>query len=488
MRYATPESRGIPTEAIKRFIDHLNGSNLSTHNVIIARGDDIVFEKYWQPFNSEFLHRMYSVTKSFVAIALGFLQDEGRVDLDAPISRYFPEESAKSPDDNVRLQTVRQMLCMRTAYPKGSHNWFNQRCKDRVLEYFTDMTGVLYPAGTLFRYDSTGSFVLGALVERVTGMTLTEYLDMKLFKKLGIEGAYMLTCPGGHSWADSALLMRPIDLVKVGRFMLNGGSWAGEQLLSRSFVEEATSNIVSTATYGFDNLAELGYGYLIWRTKNNSFFFNGMGCQFAICCPDKDIVFVYNGDNQGNDLAKSKVIDGFFDIVYNSITDGALPEYQGEPIGDQKLFSLGGDHTSPITERIGGKRYVLSPNPMKISEFVLNFEGKRGNFTYVNETGQKTISFGFGENVFEKFPEEGYSDEVGSVPAPTNRYSCASSAAFPTESQLLIRTQIIDKYFGNLSILFSFRDEFVALEMRKCAEDFLTEYSGIATGKEAEEF
>ena len=70
MKYATPESRGIPTEAIKRFIDHLNGSNLSTHNVIIARGDDIVFEKYWQPFNSEFLHRMYSVTKSFVAIAL----------------------------------------------------------------------------------------------------------------------------------------------------------------------------------------------------------------------------------------------------------------------------------------------------------------------------------------------------------------------------------------------------------------------------------
>jgi hypothetical protein len=242
------------------------------------------------------------------------------------------------------------------------------------------------------------------------------------------------------------------------------------------------------ATYGFDNLAELGYGYLIWRTKNNSFFFNGMGCQFAICCPDKDIVFVYNGDNQGNDLAKSKVIDGFFDIVYNSITDSALPEYQGEPIGDQKLFSLGGDHTSPITERIGGKRYVLLPNPMKISEFVLNFEGKRGSFTYVNKTGQKTISFGFGENVFEKFPEEGYSDEVGSVPAPTNRYSCASSAAFPTESQLLIRTQIIDKYFGNLSILFSFRDEFVALEMRKCAEDFLTEYSGIATGKQAEEF
>ncbi len=481
MKYATPESRGIPTEVIKKYVDHLNNSGLSTHDVIIARGDDIVFEKYWEPFGSEFLHRMYSVTKSFVAIALGFLADEARIDLDDPISVYFPEESAKSPDENVRKQTIRHMMSMRTAHPKGAHNWFNQRCSDRVLEYFTDMTGAHYPSGTLFRYDSTGSFVLGALVERVTGKTIMEYLYEKFLGKLGVKGAYMLKCPGGHSWGDSALLMRPIDLLKVGRFMLNGGSWEGEQLLSREFVEEATSNLVSTASYGWDNLGELGYGYLIWRTKNNSFFFNGMGCQFAICCPDKDVILVYNGDNQGNDLAKSKIIDGFFDIVYNNITDEVLPEYYGDPVAEQKLFTLKGNYSSPLTDKINGKKYVLKPNPMKISEFTLNFECDHGSFTYVNATGEKTINFGFGNNVFEKFPEDGYSDEVGSVRAPGNKYNSASSASFPTENELLIRTQIIDKYFGNLSILFSFRDDIVSLEMRKCAEDFLSEYSGIAT-------
>ena len=92
------------------------------------------------------------------------------------------------------------------------------------------------------------------------------------------------------------------------------------------------------------------------------------------------------------------------------------------------------------------------------------------------------FNFGFGKNVFEKFPEDGYSDEVGSVRAPGNKYDAASSAVFPAENELLIRTQIIDKYFGNLGILFSFRDDTVVLEMRKSAEDFLGEYQGIAMG------
>ena len=483
MNYASPESKGISTEAIKKYIDHLESAGLSTHDVIIARGNDVVFEKYWAPFNKDFLHRMYSVTKSFVAIALGFLEEEGRVNFDDPISVYFPEESAQNPDENVRKQTIRHMISMQTAYPKNARSWFSARSSDRVLEYFTGNSGALYPSGTLFRYDSSGSFVLGALVERVTGMTLIDYLYEKFLNKLGVKGAYMLKCPGGHSWGDSALLMRPIDLLKVGRFMLNGGAWEGEQLLSRAFVERATSNIVSTAGYGWGNFSEHGYGYLIWRTKRNSYFFNGMGCQFAICCPDKDVILVYNGDNQGNDLAKTMIIDGFFDIVYDSISDEALPEAKQIPMSEHKLFFVKGDYESELAEKINGKKYVLSENPMNITEFTLSFSGDEGSFTYVNATGEKTINFGFGKNVFEKFPEEDYSDEIGSVRAPGNKYDSASSAAFPAKNQLLIRTQVIDKYFGNLSILFSFRDDVVTLEMRKTAEDFLDEYSGIAIGR-----
>ena len=486
MNYLSPEKKGIPTAALKKYVEHLEAKGLATHSLIVARGNDIVLEKYWEPFNRDFLHRMYSVTKSFVAIALGFLADEGRISLDDPISKYFPNETALVKDDRIREQTVRDMLMMRSALPKGAKNWFSTSPEDRVLDYFTNNQGAQRSSGTLFAYDSSGSFVLGALAERVTGKTLCEYLDEKLFSKIGVEGAYMLKCPGGHSWADSALLMRPIDLLKCVKFMLDGGRFEGEQLLSESFVKEATSNLVSTELLGRSDVDGLGYGYLIWRTRNDSFFFNGMGCQLAIANPEKDLIFVYNGDNQGNPLAKAYIIDGFFDIVYPEISDGELPEYQGEPIGEHKLYFAKGSTTSRVAERISGKKYVLDQNPMKIESLTVTLDPEEGRLDYTNATGEKTLYFGMCENKFFKFPEDGYSDMYGSKRAPGNKYDCAVSAAWVGECELMIRAQIIDKYFGNLIIRLSFKDDKISVFMDKSAEDFLEEYKGTASGKIAE--
>ncbi|MBR2650586.1 MAG: serine hydrolase [Clostridia bacterium] len=340
MKYATPESCGIRTEDIIDYIEQLCDDGLSTHSVLIARGDNIIFEKYWAPFDEDHKHRLYSVTKSFAALAVGFLADEGRISLDAEISEYFPEECAKITDEDIKAQTVRDMLMMRTAFPKNSRNWFTAAPSDRVEEYFTANSGATYPSHTLFRYDSSGSFVLGALCERVSGMPILEYLNKKLFSKLGITDVDVLKCPGGHSWMDSGLLMRPRDLMKCARFVLNMGEWRGEQLLSREYLTEATSSLVPTTAWGDTNFESYGYGYQIWRTKHDSFFFNGMGCQFAICNPDRDLILVYNGDNQGIATAKNTVINGFFNTVYKRAKDEPLPEYQGEPIGEYSLFAL----------------------------------------------------------------------------------------------------------------------------------------------------
>ena len=483
MRYTSPEKKGIPTEALKKYVEHLECHGLSTHSLIVARGNDIVLEKYWEPFGRDFLHRMYSVTKSFVAIAIGFLADEGRVDINDPISKYFPKETALAKDDYIRNQTVRDMLMMCSAMPKGYPNWFRTSAEDRVLDYFTNNSGASYPSGTVFSYDSTGSFIVGCLVERVTGMTLCDYLNEKLFKKLGVEGAYMLKCPGGHSWSDSALLMRPIDLLKCARFMLNGGRWEGEQLLSESFVTEATSRLVSTEGLGSTDVDGKGYGYLIWRTRDNSFFFNGMGCQLAIANFDKDVIFVYNGDNQGNNVAKSYIIDGFFEIVYPEIVDGELPEYQGEPIGEYKLAVAKGESTSKVSDIINGKKYAFKPNPMGIECIRIALDGKEGRLDYKNKTGDKTLFFAIGENRFGKFPEDGYSDLIGSKRAPGNKYDCAVSGAWVGDHELILKVQLIDRYFGNLIIRLSFKGDEVTVNMSKCAENFLDEYSGIAHGK-----
>ena len=106
----------------------------------------------------------------------------------------------------------------------------------------------------------------------------------------------MLKCPGGWSWGDSALICTARDLLKFSRFVMNYGKWNGEQLLNEKFLRDATSKLVDNNTKGVETYDSQGYGYLIWRTYDNSFSFNGMGCQFGICVPDKDLILVYNGE------------------------------------------------------------------------------------------------------------------------------------------------------------------------------------------------
>ena len=86
------ESQGLRSDKVQEFLKTLEDNRLTTHDMIIARNGEIVFEKYWEPFDEKFLHRMYSVTKSFVALAVGCLLQDGLVKLDDPISRNFPKE------------------------------------------------------------------------------------------------------------------------------------------------------------------------------------------------------------------------------------------------------------------------------------------------------------------------------------------------------------------------------------------------------------
>ena len=486
MKFATPESVGIRSEAIKTYLEHLERSGLSTHNVILMRYGKVVFEQYWKPFHPDFLHRMYSVTKSFVSMAIGLLAGEGRIDLDDPIEKYFPEEAADSPCPYLPKQTIRQMLMMATANP--GRGWFRDHGGDRVKFYF-EGKGRNRP-GLVFEYDSTGSFILGSLVERVSGEDLMTYLRRRVLDKIGFsKEAYMLKCPGGHSWSDSALLCKPRDLLLAAQLCLQEGVWEGEQLIDRDYIRAATSKQIDNSGRSTNDYDSQGYGYQIWRTFDGSFAFMGMGCQYAICVPEKDMILVYNGDNQGLPCAADIIYTRFFEELVRTASDEALPENEEEQgtLSDYaeglSLFAVQGDTYKPMQDTVNGVTYIMNENPMGITRMRFDFEKEGGVLSYTNAQGEKTLPFGLGKNAFGKFPEEGYSDLVGGERG--NRlYDCAVSAAWVSPYQLLLRVQIIDTYFGNLSMSFGFSDTGeMTVHMQKTAEDFLDEYSGFATGK-----
>lgn len=483
------EKAGVSPKNIRKFIETLEKNRLVCHNVIMARGNSKFFEAYWQPFDERFMHRMYSVSKSLVAIAIGFMLQDGLIGIDDKIIDYFGNYMKNQKDENMRSQTIRHMLMMSTA--KVERSWFAAKPDDRVQFYFDNDIEESRPSGTIFQYDSAGSFILGCLVENLSGMRLEDYLNEKLFSKIGItDKPYCLKCPGGHSWSDSAFIMRPDDLMKVARFVLNLGSWNGEQLLNREYLEAATSDLISNNDWDTCDVEGCGYGYFIWRTVGNCFFFNGMGCQLAVCCPDKDMILVFNGDNQGHEAAAKRVIiESFIELIVNSAEDGELEsdDAETEKLADMvktlKLSCAAGAKTSGIADKVNGVTYITEKNPMGITKFRLTFSGTEGVFEYTNAQGDKRLRFGMCENVFGEFPQEGYAGEIGTVATKGMYYKCAASAAWVHDNQLHIKVQITDKYFGRLGITFGFRDNLCGIRMNKCAEDFLDEYTGYASGK-----
>lgn len=344
--------------------------------------------------------------------------------------------------------------------------------------------------GTLFWYDTRGSSVLGAAVENVTGMSLMEYLNEKLFKKIGVsDESYCLKTPGGWSWGESGMILTPRDMLKIALFTMRLGKWNGEQILNEDYLRDATSNLISTDRSGVFGESNYGYGYLIWRQQQNSFFFNGMGSQFSICVPDKDLVFIYNADTQGNNIAKSVIIDSFYDIVVDSMSEEPMPESENdydemkEYCDSLVLHHCKGDTHNAIVDKINNKTYIMRSNPMGITKLSFSFEGNVGKLNYTNAQGDKTLTFGMGYNEFGLFPQEGYSHEVIAVEAPGHYYKCAASAEWQVSQKLHIAVQVIDEYFGRLDMFFDFKDETAfTVYMAKTAENFMKEYEGFGIG------
>jgi len=485
----TPESVGISSKNITKYIKSLERAGVVSHSILMLKGDDIFAEYYWKPFSKDKVHRMYSQTKSFVAIAIGLLYDDGKINLDDKVYNFFPEKIDKELPDNIKNMTVRDMLTMQTC--GETPDWFNNSDSDRTHLYFNENNARI-KSGMRWNYDSPGSQVLCALVEKLSGKSLFDFLNERIFKYLGtFKDACILKTKTEDSFGDSALLCTSRDMASFARLLMNGGKWNGKQLISEEYIKEATSSKVCNIETGFVDVFAKGYGYQIWCLDHNGFGFNGMGCQFTLCYPEKDIIFVCTGDNQGFGDAKALLVNNFYSFIYENIKDTPLPEDKDafeeakKLESELKLFSLSGNNCSNYQSVISGKKYICEDNSTGISEFYFEFDGDNGKFCYKNKQGNKVLPFGLSKNVFCKFPQFGYSNyHAGASSKDKNfMYDCAVSAVWAEEQKLIMKVQIIDIYLGNMFAVFSFRDSIATVTMIKNAEAFLCEYNGEFTAK-----
>lgn len=486
----TPEEAGISSAQVAEFISLLNRCGFAIHDVIMMKGDKIFAEYYWKPFHKDFIHRMYSQTKTHAAIAIGFLEQEGKLSLDDKLVDIFRDKITTPVPPSLEKQTIREMLTMSTV---NGYKWWMQHpdAKDRTALYLNDRPMNTRPSQTLWNYDTDGSYMLGAVAERLSGMPLFDYLNDRLYKRIGaFENGYMLLSRDDVAWGDSGLMSTPRDMITFARFVMNYGKWNGEQILNEKFLRDATSKQVDNRATAHNQYMNMGYGYQIWRGERNSFMFRGMGMQDTLCFPDQDVIFLVNADIQYNNAARPIVYTSFVDKIIDKISDTPLPKNPeaeallAKATENLELVSVKGLEDSPYREIINDKVYMLDENPMGITKISFHFNDARtGEIRYTNKQGDKVLPFGVNHNVYGKFPQLGYAGLHGCVPTTDGMmYNDAVSLAWAEENRVLVYIQIIDDYYGNMSWTIGFRDGRIAIEMYKNGEYFLNEYQGRAVG------
>lgn len=489
----TPEQAGISSEAVIEFIEKLEKRGATMHSLLFMKGDKVFTEAYWKPFHQGFCHRQYSQTKSFVGIAIGLLEEEGKLSLDDKIVTYFPDKCENKNVQFLENQTIREMLMMTTIGEPCS--WFLAGNPDRTHLYMNTERVSKRPSGMLWQYDSAGSQVLSSLVERLSGKKLLDYLKEKLFNEMkAFQTATVLQTPNGDSWGDSAMVCTLRDMATFGRFVMNYGVWNGKRLMNEKYLREATSSLVNNSVGSHYSTYHQGYGYQIWRVCGGGFAFVGMGDQLTVCYPEKDLIFACNSDNQGTKIIRETIFSSLEEMFVGKIKDVSLQEnLEGqkrlnEIISRLKLRALQGMEDSSFRKELNGVEYVCAENPMGITKFSFIFTDKNsGEFHYTNAQGDKVISFGVNNNVFGKFPQYGYSDEYGATPT-TNKflYDDAVSLAWLEEKKLILSVQIIDRYLGNMDARFCFKGNEVYAVFQANAEYFLMEYQGALIGRRYE--
>lgn len=471
--FCTPEEAGIPSEAILKFIKQLEANEVNIHSFLIAREDKVFAEGYWKPFNEDFQHRMYSVGKSFTSIAIGLLQGEGKLKITDYICDYFQD---KIPEEGVheyiKKITIKDMLTMRTAHNKTTYKVENN--DDWVASFFK-VKPSHYP-GTVFSYDTSATLVLSALIERLSGKSLMDYLREKVLKHIDFsEEAKFLKDPMGVSQGGSGLICTMRDLSKLTYVLLNDGSYKDKQLIPKEYIIEATKKQVDTFLQPVLD-EQQGYGYQIWMSRNGGFTLYGMGGQLSICLPKYKIIFTTTADTQGNPTGLQNIYDAFWQQIYPYIEKETLflPENKvaynevKEKINSLSVKSIKGEITSPYLNKVNGKKFILEENSMEIKSFSIKFNNTDGIIKFENSNGNFQVPFTLGERK--------------RIEIKSFIYPMLISAAWKSENLLVLQINLIGELLGSLKVNIGFNDKYCTIAMKKSIEGILNHYDGIATG------
>ncbi|MBX6750407.1 MAG: serine hydrolase, partial [Micromonosporaceae bacterium] len=428
----TPAAVGLSPAAVRLLIDNL-GKLDAIHTLIVVRGGHVVAEAAWAPHSLDRPHMMFSVSKSVTSMAVGLAIDEGRFGLDDRVVDLLPDDAPADPSPNLAAMTVRHLLTMASGHAadtfdavRGAPGGWARRLLALPVEH---------APGTWPVYNTGATYLLGAIVQRLTGQRLLDYLRPRLFEPLGITTATWEQDPDGLDVAGSGLAITTEELAAFGQLCLQRGRWRGRQLVPAAWVDAATATqVASPVVVGADPTvarpdSEQGYGFQFWRCRHGAYRADGAFGQYAIVWPEHDMVIAIN--------AGTANMQGVLDAVWTSLLP-ALSDRTASVAGDSdetidtsgcRLSPPAGAPASPREASILGVTHALDTPVSGITHVTLvrDEQGRLGLRT--RASGQeRTVVFGYDEWV------------PGVLSLGWQSVDVASAAAWVDESRLVART------------------------------------------------
>ena len=321
LRYSWPSAEGVNSEYIVNFLNACEKADSEIHGIMIARHGNVIFEAYNAPYAAEIPHIMHSFTKTLTNTAVALAYDDGLLDLDNPILKYFPEYEPEA-NEYLKKCTIRNMITMRNGQERsvGGNEWrpLKTSWKDAYFKIPFDKE-----PGKTFMYSSGNSYILSYIVQKLTGKTCRELVQERVGKEIGLTDFPWMLSPEGVCSGGNGVSLTTGDMLRIGLLSLNKGKWNGKQLISEEWIDHALGY-----TDPLDPVDGLQYNFH-WDHAGDIWAARGMFGQTCGLVPALDMVFAVTAADSGYQAMKlfqKEVIDPVKENDGRLITDGTMDD------------------------------------------------------------------------------------------------------------------------------------------------------------------
>ena len=387
---SSPEQQGIASADLLAFVDAADKEVDTMNSFMLVRHGQVVAEGWWTPYDRDTPHMLYSLSKSFTSSAVGFAIAEGKLNLDDQVLKFFPDEAPTEPSANLSAMRVRDLLRMNTGNQIEAPIRVDDPSKQTDTWVKTFLThSVPFKPGTHFLYNSPATYMLSAIVQKVTGQTVLEYLRPRLFEPLGFNNPVWVSSPQGITAGAYGLSIRTEEIARFGELYLHHGIWNGKQLLPANWVAQATSVQTSTGSAPLSDWDQ-GYGFQFWRSRHNSFRGDGAFGQYCMVIPELDAVVAITSGVRN----MQQVMNLVWDKLLPAMKPGRLPENPAARrqlearLASLKVKFPSGSASSAISANVSGKWFEFTDNDRAIKAVSFDFNSSVPSLTVRTAAGE----------------------------------------------------------------------------------------------------